>query len=109
MSSESCHKYSTVSIQVSDRPIDLLYHDAYSDDNDGYITSTINNNKLSCDKVTLAGIARRGAMVDVGAIMVKRTRKNVNHEKSLREQNVYFNYLKPKCVIKDKLYETNQL
>ncbi|TNN17257.1 Inactive dipeptidyl peptidase 10, partial [Schistosoma japonicum] len=76
MSSESCHKYSTVSIQISDSPIDLLYDDTYYDDNDGYITTTINNNnndnnnnKLPCDKVTLAGIARRGAMVDVGAIM----------------------------------------
>ncbi|KAH8856758.1 Inactive dipeptidyl peptidase 10 [Schistosoma japonicum] len=77
MSSESCHKYSTVSIQISDSPIDLLYDDTYYDDNDGYITTTINNNnndnnnnKLPCDKVTLAGIARRGAMVDVGAIMI---------------------------------------
>ncbi|XP_018653587.1 hypothetical protein Smp_153040 [Schistosoma mansoni] len=70
MSTESCHKYSTVSIQSSDISVDLPYSESYYDDT-GY-TTTNEKKKISYDKLALASIARRGAIIDVGAIMIKK-------------------------------------
>lgn len=70
MSTESCHKYSTVSNQLSDTSVELPCGESYCD-NTGY-TTTNEEKKISYDKLALASIARRGAIVDVSEIMVSK-------------------------------------
>ncbi|CAH8867437.1 unnamed protein product [Trichobilharzia szidati] len=64
MSGVSSHKSSAASSGLSHTTLDDVNHDFFFDV--GYI----NKKNVSCDKVALAGIARRGAVVDVGTIMV---------------------------------------
>nr|CAH8867732.1 unnamed protein product [Trichobilharzia regenti]CAH8867733.1 unnamed protein product [Trichobilharzia regenti] len=63
MSGVSSHKSSEASSGLSHSTFDDVNHDFYFDV--GYV----NKKNVSCDKVALAGIARRGAVVDVGTIM----------------------------------------